>query len=370
MINIPFLDLQPAYRELKPEIDAAVTRVLESGQYILGEDVEVFEKEFSAYVDAAQCVGVGNGLDALTLGLRAIEVGCGDEVIVPANTYIATWLAVNAVGAKPVAVEPEEDTYNIDPSCIEAAISAKTKAIIPVHLYGHPADLDPILALAKKHRLWVLEDAAQAHGARYKGRRIGAHGDLVAWSFYPGKNLGAFGDGGAVTTNNRELAQRIAMLRNYGSLKKYKHEIRGANSRLDPLQAAILRVKLKYLDDWNARRKYIAAAYSDCLTGQPGIAIPKVREWAEPVWHLYVTRYAARDALRAWLKMQGIEAMIHYPTPPHLQPAYTDIGIKEGAFPLTERLSNSVLSLPMGPHLGARQATAVSTSVCYYLNNE
>ncbi len=267
-MNVPFLDLKTPYYEIKEELDAAWHRVMASGWYVLGQEVESFEHEFAAYCEAKHCVGVGNGLDALYLILRAMEIGPGDEVIVPSNTYIATWLAVSMTGATPVPVEPDEVSYNIDPALIEAAITTRTKAILPVHLYGLPADLEPILKIASRHGLRVLEDAAQAHGARYKGKRIGAHGDAVAWSFYPGKNLGAFGDGGAVTTNDRHLAEKLRALRNYGSRVKYVNEVKGVNSRLDPLQAAVLRVKLKYLDEWNERRKRVASLYLERLAGK------------------------------------------------------------------------------------------------------
>lgn len=345
-MKIPFLDLRAAYLELKDEIDAAVARVLDSGWYILGEEVEAFEAEYAAFCEATHCVGVGNGLDALTLALRALGIGAGDEVIVPSNTYIATWLAVSAVGATPVPVEPNEATYNIDPGRIEAAITPRTKAILPVHLYGQPADMDPILAIADKHGLAVVEDAAQAHGARYKGRRIGAHGDIVCWSFYPGKNLGAMGDGGAITTNRADLAERVRMLRNYGSREKYVNEVRGVNSRLDPIQAAVLRVKLKHLDEWNGRRARLAGQYSEALA-DVGLTLPHVPDWAEPAWHLYVVRCKERDALQARLADAGIGTLIHYPIPPHMQEAYVDAGFGEGNFPLARQLAEEVLSLPM-----------------------
>lgn len=349
---IPFLDLQAAYVELRGEIDAAVARVLASGWYVLGPEVEVFERAYAAYCEVDHCVGVGNGLEALTLALRAMEVGPGDEVIVPSNTYIATWLAVSHVGAMPVPVEPDEATFTIDPARITAALTPRTKVILPVHLYGHPAELDPILALARERGLRVLEDAAQAHGARYKGRRIGGHGDAVAWSFYPGKNLGALGDGGAVTTNDADLAARLRLLRNYGSRVKYHNEVAGFNSRLDPLQAAVLAVKLKHLDVWNDRRRALAAAYTAALENS-GLRLPQVASWAEPVWHLYVVRSPARDALQATLGKAGIETLIHYPVPPHLQPAYATLGMLRGSFPLAEAMANEVLSLPMGPHTAA-----------------
>lgn len=290
-MKVPFLDLGASYRELKPEIDTAVARVLDSGWYILGPEVEAFEAEWAGYCEAKHAVGLANGLDALILALRALDVGPGDEVIVPSNTYIATWLAVSAVGATPVPVEPDPDTHNIDPARIAAAITPQTKVLLPVHLYGQPVDLDPILALAREHGILVVEDAAQAHGARYKGRRIGAHGDIVCWSFYPGKNLGALGDGGAITTDRADLAEKVQVLRNYGSRVKYVNVVQGVNSRLDPIQAAVLRVKLKHLDDWTDRRRTIADVYTQGLA-ESGLILPYVPEWAGPVWHLYVVRSA------------------------------------------------------------------------------
>ncbi|GAA6201287.1 DegT/DnrJ/EryC1/StrS family aminotransferase [Aquicoccus sp. SU-CL01552] len=347
---IPFLDLGAAYRELKPEIDAAVSRVLESGWYILGPEVEAFEAEWAAYSEAGHAVGVANGLDALRLALRALDIGPGDEVIVPSNTYIATWLAVSGVGASPVPVEPDPATHNIDPARIEAAITPRTRALLPVHLYGQPADLDPILDIACRHKLRVIEDAAQAHGARYKGRRIGAHGDIVCWSFYPGKNLGALGDAGAITTNDHALAERVALLRNYGSRKKYVNEEAGVNSRLDPLQAAVLRVKLTVLDAWAERRRAVAAAYAEGLAATD-LTLPHVPDWAEPAWHLYVVRTPGRDVLQARLTEAGIGTLIHYPIPPHMQAAYAGLGIAPEALPLARQLAGEVLSLPMGPQL-------------------
>ena len=347
---IEFLDLKSPYLELKSKIDEAVARVLNSGWYIGGVEVESFESEYANYCEAKFAVGVANGMDALHLALLAMGVGPGDEVIVPSNTYIATWLAVSQCGAVPVPVEPDERTYNIDPDRIEAAITSKTKVILPVHLYGQPADLDPILAIAKKHGLYVLEDGAQAHGARYKGRKIGAHGDAVAWSFYPGKNLGALGDGGAITTNNQEIAKKISVLRNYGSNQKYINEIKGFNSRLDPLQAAILKVKLKYLDLWNDRRKSIAHHYLMKINN-PCLMLPVVPEWADPVWHLFVVRHKNRADFQSHLAQIGIGSLIHYPIPPHLQDAYSEYKDFRGRLPLAESLANEVLSLPIGPHL-------------------
>jgi len=347
---IPFLDLGAAYRELKTEIDAAIHRVLDSGWYILGPEVDAFEAEWAAWCGADHAVGVANGLDALILALRALDIGPGDEVIVPSNTYIATWLAVTAVGARPVPVEPDPATHNIDPARIAAAISPATRAILPVHLYGQPAELDPILALARQHGVAVVEDAAQAHGARYKGRRIGAHGDVVCWSFYPGKNLGALGDGGAITTNRTDLADRIRVLRNYGSRMKYVNEVQGVNSRLDPIQAAVLRAKLPHLDAWTDRRRAIAAAYAEGLRDS-GLILPHVPDWAESAWHLYVLRSPDRDGLQQRLTDAGVGTLIHYPIPPHMQTAYADLGLAPDALPLARDLAGEVLSLPMGPQL-------------------
>jgi dTDP-4-amino-4,6-dideoxygalactose transaminase len=339
-----------------------VAGVLDSGWYIGGSHVEAFEREFAAYSEAAHCVGVANGLDALTLALEAFGVGPGDEVIVPSHTFIATWLAVSRRGAAIVPVEPDPATLNIDPARVEAAITGRTRAIIPVHLYGQPVDLDPILEIAQHRDLVVIEDAAQAHGARYKGRRIGSHGHAVAWSFYPGKNLGAMGDAGAVTTNDAEAAKRIRALGNYGSSLKYVNDVRGYNSRLDPLQAAILLVKLRHLDEWNARRAAIAAFYTDRLSGL-GAGLPHVPNWAEPAWHLFVVQTPERDRLAAQLREAGVQTIIHYPIPPHLQAAYADIELKAGALPEAERLAKTVLSLPIGPQLAQDDAERVVTAV-------
>jgi dTDP-4-amino-4,6-dideoxygalactose transaminase len=347
---VKFLDLRAAYLELKEELDQAVARVLDSGWYLLGGELEAFEREYAAHVEADHCVGLANGLEALILSLEALGVGPGDEVIVPANTYIATWLAVSEVGASPVPVEPVPGTWNLDPDRIEAALTPRTKVLLPVHLYGQPADLDPILALARKHGLRVIEDAAQAHGARYRGQRIGAHGDLVSWSFYPGKNLGCFGDGGAVTTNDPDLADRLRVLRNYGSRVKYQNEVKGHNSRLDEIQAAVLRVKLRHLEAWNARRMRQARRYLEGLAGRPGVGLPQVLSGVEPVWHVFVIDVEDRDRVKADLLEKGIETLIHYPQPPHQSRAYS--GDRDwGRFPITERAAATHLSLPIGPHL-------------------
>lgn len=349
-MNVPFLDLQALHYDLRASLLSAFDRVLASGRYILGHEVKQFEREFAAYCEAEHCVGVGNGLEALHLILRAYRIGAGDEVIVPSNTYIATWLAISYAGATPVPVEPDVRTYNIDPALVEMAITPRTRAIIAVHLYGQPADMDAINSIAKRHDLKVIEDAAQAHGARYKGRRVGSLGDAAGFSFYPGKNLGALGDGGAVTTNDAKLAETVRALSNYGSKVKYQHEIKGFNSRLDELQAAFLREKLKKLDEWNAARKALAAEYSRQLANMQ-LGLPFVPDWADPVWHLYVVRHPKRDILQAYLADRGIGTMIHYPVPPHLQPAYTELHIPEGGLPIAETIHREVLSLPMAPHL-------------------
>lgn len=355
---IPFLDLGAAYRELSGDIEAAVSRVLASGWYIGGAEVAAFEDAFAAFTETRHCVGTGNGLDALVLALRACDIGPGDEVIVPSNTYIATWLAVSATGATIRPVEPDPATHNIDPDLIAAAITPRTRAILPVHLYGQPADLDPILRIARDHGLRVIEDAAQAHGARYKGRRLGGHGDVACWSFYPGKNLGALGDAGAITTNDADIAARIRRLGNYGSEQKYIHLERGVNSRLDPIQAAVLRVKLGVLDEWNDRRRAIAARYDEALA-RSGLALPHVPNWAEPVWHLYVVRSPDREALQARLAQADIGTLIHYPVPPHMQAAYADLNIAPETLPLARQLAGEVLSLPIGPQLDPAGQAAV-----------
>lgn len=361
-MNVPFLDLGAAYSELQIEIETAVLSTLRSGRYIGGQEVEAFEHEFSTYTDTKYCVGVSNGFAALHLALRAIDIEPGDEVIVPSSTYIATWLAVSHCGATPIPVEPLKSTCNIDPGKIEAAITPNTKAIIPVHLYGQPADLDPILIIAKKHDLYVLEDAAQAHGANYKGKRLGGHGDIVAWSFYPGKNLGALGDAGAITTNNCDIADKIRMLSNTGSREKYVNEVQGFNDRLDPVQAAALRVKLKMLDAWNARREKIATRYTVALA-DTGLVLPIVPIYAKPVWHLYVVQSPQRDALQKTLCEAGIGTLIHYPIPPHLQKAYAALGYIKGQFPIAEQLANQVLSLPIGPQLNETSVEAVISAI-------
>ncbi len=360
--TIRFLDLRASYLELKEEVDEAVARVLQSGWYLLGKELEAFESEFAAYTESQHCAGVANGLEGLVLSLKALGVGPGDEVIVPSNTYIATWLAVTQVGATPIPVEPIPGVWNLDPDRIEAALTPRTKVIVPVHLYGQPADLTPILALARKHGLRVLEDAAQAHGARYGSKRIGAHGDLVSWSFYPGKNLGCFGDGGAVTTDDPVLADRIRTLRNYGSRVKYQNDIKGHNSRLDELQAAVLRVKLKHLDAWNGRRVSIAKRYQEGFAGHAAISLPKVIAGVDPVWHLFVIDVPSRDHIRTRLEAKGIETLIHYPVPPHLSEAFAH-DQAWGEFSIAEQAARTHLSLPMGPHLSMEAVDRVAECV-------
>jgi len=361
MEPIPFLDLGAVFERSKKDISLAMSRVLESGWYILGREVETFENAFARFCEAEHAVGVANGLDALELGLRAMGVKAGDEVIVPSNTYIATWLAVSHVGAIPVPVEPDA-TFNIDPDRIEAAITAKTRVVLPVHLYGQSANMTRIVAVARRHGLRVLEDGAQAHGARHDNRRIGAYGDAVAWSFYPGKNLGAMGDGGAVTTNNPGIADRLRVLRNYGSRIKYHNETIGFNSRLDEVQAAILSARLLRLDKENSHRGKIAQIYNEGLAGTQ-LVLPVVARHAEPVWHLYVVRTKDRDGLAAKLLEHKIGSMIHYPIPPHLQPAYASLGLAEGSLPISETLHREVLSLPMGPTMTKSQAIRVIAAV-------
>lgn len=365
-LTVPFLDLRAGYLELKSELDEAVSRVMDSGWYLLGKETDAFESEYAAYTESQHCVGVANGLEGLVLSLKALGVGPGDEVVVPANTYIATWLAVSYVGATPVPVEPIPGIWNIDPERIEAAITPRTKVILPVHLYGQPADLDPILEIARKHGLRVLEDAAQAHGARYKGRRIGSHGDIASWSFYPGKNLGCFGDGGAVTTNDQELADRVRVLRNYGSRVKYQNEVKGHNSRLDEIQAAILRVKLRHLDAWNGRRAMLATRYAEALSSVSGVGLPDVSLGVNPVWHLYVVDVQDRGGIQAKLRENGIETLIHYPVPPHLSEAYTS-DREWGPLPISEKAAQTHLSLPIGPHLSCEAADMIVATLRGFL---
>jgi dTDP-4-amino-4,6-dideoxygalactose transaminase len=364
---IPFLDMKSVYTELKPELDAAYARVMESGWFVLGKEVEAFEQEYAAFCGTRHCVGLGNGLEALELTLRAWGIGSGDEVIVPSNTYIATWLAVSAVGATVMPVEPTPAGPNIDPERIAAAITPRTRVIMPVHLYGEPADMDAIVALGERHGLKVIEDVAQAQGAKVRGRRTGSLGTAGAHSFFPTKNIGAFGDGGAVTTDDAKLADRLRAMRNYGSTVKYVNVERGYNSRLDELQAAFLRVKLRKLDEWNDRRRVLAARYADRLAGVPGLGLPRVPQWAEPVWHLYVVRTHRRVELMDALNKAGIGSLVHYPIPPHLQQAYEDLRLPKGAFPLAETLADTVLSLPIGPHVSLESIDEIAAAVRSYI---
>ncbi len=357
--GIPFLDLKQQVAELRVELDTAYNRVLDSSWFVLGNEVESFEREFADYCEAEFCVGVGNGLDALHLILRAYGIGNGDEVIVPSNTYIATWLAVTNVGAKPVPVEPDELSFNINPTLIEAAITECTKAIIPVHLYGHPADMSPIMEIADKHGLKVIEDAAQAHGARYKNRRVGSIGHAAGFSFYPGKNLGAFGDAGGVVTNDADLTDKVRVLANYGSRFKYKNEVIGVNSRLDEMQAAFLRVKLKKLDKWNDQRRQVAGQYLDALSGVADLTLPVVADWAEHVWHLFVVRHPDRDGLQRRLKSAGIGTMIHYPIPPHMSEAYAKTEWTKRQLPLAEKIAEEILSLPISQYIEKKQVARI-----------
>ncbi len=345
-MNIPFVTFRPMERELGDDIRAAFNRVFERSWYIEGEEDAAFEKAFAAYCGTAYAIGVGNGLDALFLALRALEIGPGDEVIVPSNTFIATALAVTYTGAKPIFVEPDLDTFLIDPAKIEPAITEKTKAIMPVHLYGQICDMDPIMDIAKKHGLFVVEDCAQAHGATYKGRKAGTFGDAAGFSFYPGKNLGALGDAGAAVTNDKALADKIRALGNYGSDYKYHHIYKGNNSRLDEMQAAFLAAKLPHLDRMNADRRRIADRFSAGITN-PLVTLPTVRPECEPVWHIYALRVKNRDGLAEFLAERGIGTNKHYPIPMHLQGCYSDLEVPEGALPIAEEISATQLSLPM-----------------------
>lgn len=349
VMKLPFLDLKIANQSYQSEIQRAVKRVVDSNWYVLGSELKAFESEFATYCNSKHCVGVGNGLDAIMLILKAMGIGPGDEVIVPSNTFIATWLAVQQCGAKPVPVEPLVSTYNIDPSKIESSISSRTKAIIAVHLYGQPADMSAINNVAKKYSLRVIEDAAQAHGALYDNKKVGSLADAAAFSFYPGKNLGALGDGGAVVTNDPDIAGKVRCLSNYGSRVKYEHEMLGVNSRLDEVQAAVLRVKLHYLDETNKQRRSLAAFYTESLKGNSSFILPTVRDNVTPVWHLYVIRFGNRNRVQEMLRCNGIESNVHYPIPPHLSGAFRQ-HFSNLNMPLTEKLADEVLSLPLFPN--------------------
>jgi dTDP-4-amino-4,6-dideoxygalactose transaminase len=360
---VPFLDIGRLHQTIRKPLDDAYRRVMDSAWFIMGPELEAFEAEFASYCEVKHCIGVGNGLEALHLLLRAYDIGPGDEVIVPSNTFIATWLAVTQCGATPVPVEPSAVTNNIDPVLISAAITSHTRAIMPVHLYGQPADMDPINEIAAKYGLVVIEDAAQAQGARYKGRRTGSLGHAAGTSFYPGKNLGALGDGGAVLTNDDFLAVKVRQLRNYGSKVKYQHDLAGYNSRLDEIQAAFLRVKLSLLDEWNTRRRDLAEKYSKQLA-VADVELPFIPEFAEPVWHLYVIRCKQRDALKTHLEQKGVSTVIHYPIPPHRQACYQDF--RGCCLPIAERLAGEVLSLPMSPVMTAEEVELVVHSIINY----
>lgn len=360
---IRFVDLPRQIASIRGELDAAIDRVISRANFILGEQVEIFEKDFAHLCETKHCVGVDNGGTALELALRALGVGEGDAVILPANTFIASVTAVSITGAKPVLVDVDEKTYNIDPALVKAAVTANTKVIMPVHLYGQIADMDSLLKIAIERNIFILEDACQAHGARYKGKRAGSLGDGAAFSFYPGKNLGAFGDAGAVVTNDGELAEKVRLLRNYGSKEKYYHELVGWNKRIDTLQAAILEVKLAHLKEWNQKRLSHAKMYNELLTVIEQVTPPYVPDWAKPVFHLYVIRVPRRDELREFLSEKEIETGIHYPLPIHLQKAYLHLGYKKGDFPITEKLAGEILSLPMFPELEAREIETVVSAI-------
>ena len=361
-VHVPFLDLAALHAELRPDLAAAALRVLDSERVLLGPELTGFEAAWARSVGAAHAVGVGNGLEALSLGLRALGIGPGDEVVVPAHTFIATWLAVVHVGAVPVPADADPATGGWDLDAVAAAVGPRTRALLPVHLYGHPVDLEPLMTLAERHGLVVLDDAAQAHGARYRGRPVGGLTHATAWSFYPGKNLGALGDGGAVTTSDPEVARRLRSLRNYGSAEKYVHDEVGWNSRLDELQAAFLSVKLPHLPRFTARRAAVAARYRAELADLD-LRLPATADWADPVWHLYVVRTPRRDALRAHLAEAGVETGVHYPVPPHRQGAFAGTAAGAAHLPAADTLAREVLSLPMGPHLAPQQQDAVIDAV-------
>lgn len=360
--QVPFVDLAAQYRTISAEINEAVAKVISDTDFILGRAVSLFEEEFASFCEAKWAIGVDSGTSALELALRAYEIGPGDEVITAANSFIASALAISHAGATPVLVDVDPDTYTIDIAAIEKAITTRTKAIIPVHLYGHPADMDPILQLAERHGLVVIEDACQGHGARYKGKRVGSLGHAAAFSFYPGKNLGGYGDGGMVVTSDQAIAKQLEMLRNYGQKEKYQHMFRGYNRRLDTLQAAILRVKLRHLDEWNEARRQHAKSYRRLLE-QTGIVTPYAVAHAESVWHLYVIRTDQRDALKEHLASRGVTVGIHYPIPIHLQPAYRDLGYRQADFPVTEQYAHQILSLPMYAELTPELISRVADTV-------
>lgn len=349
-MNIPLVDLHAQYKSIQSEIDGAIQRVITKSAYIGGQEVSEFEAEFAAFCEAKSCAAVANGTDALMLALRALDIGPGDEVITVAHTFIATAEAISAVGAKPVFIDIRDDTLLMDPDLLENAITPRTRAIIPVHLYGQPCQMDAISSIARKHGLRIIEDAAQAHGAAWQGKRVGTWGDVACFSFYPGKNLGAYGDAGAVVSNDARLIEHIRVLANHGRLEKYTHQTIGVNSRLDGLQAAILRVKLKHLDEWNAARRELAAMYMENLQ-KHALVLPCVHPDALPVWHLFVVQTPERDRYRTQLHANGIETGVHYPIPLHLQPAYQFMKVRSGALPITEAAASQVLSLPLFPEM-------------------
>jgi dTDP-4-amino-4,6-dideoxygalactose transaminase len=363
---IPLVDLQAQYQTIKTEIDLAIERVVSNTAFIGGNDVKEFEKEFAAYCEVKACTSVGNGTDALYLALRGLGIGPGDEVITASHTFIATSEAISQVGAKPIFVEVEEDTLLISPDAVEAAITPKTKAIIAVHIYGQPCDMDRLMAIATKHGLKVVEDAAQAHGGRWKGQRVGSLGHIACFSFYPGKNLGAYGDGGAVVSNDEDLIKRVRMLANHGRLEKYTHEIEGVNSRLDGLQAAVLRVKLPYLDKWNARRNEIAKEYMSALKDS-SVRLPVIRPEAESGWHLFVIRLQDREGLQQFLKARGISTGVHYPIPLHRQQAYEYLHMPEGSLPITEKAATEIVSLPLYSELTPEMTNQVVQGILEFL---
>jgi dTDP-4-amino-4,6-dideoxygalactose transaminase len=359
---IPYADLRSQYRSIKPEIDAAVLRVLDSTQFILGEEVAAFEREFAAYCGTSDAIGVNSGTSALHLALLAAGVGAGDEVITVPFTFVATAAAIEYARAKPVFVDVDAETYNMAPSALERAITPRTRAIMPVHLYGHPADMDPILEIARRHNLIVIEDAAQAHGAEYKGRRCGSMGIMAAFSFYPGKNLGAYGEGGAVVTSDAGLAKKTRVLRSWGEERRYEHSVKGFNYRMDGIQGAILRVKLRHLEAWTELRRARAADYARAFAGS-GLATPVERAQCRHVYHVYAVRLSNRDATRAALQAADIQTGVHYPIPIHLQPAHADLGYRRGDFPVSEAVASQVLSLPMFPEMTTEQVQQVAAAV-------
>ena len=367
-MNIPFLSFE-FHDEIRSELQIASNRVIDSGWFINGKEVAEFEEEWSKFLGCKHSVGVSNGLDALILSLKTLGIGPGDEVIVPSNTYVATALAVTHVGAKPIFVEPNIETYNIDPERIEAAISNKIKAIMPVHLYGQAAEMNAIMQIAERHGLLVVEDNAQAQGAQYKGQMTGTIGHCNGTSFYPGKNLGALGDAGAVTTNDEDLANKVRVLGNYGSQKKYYNEVIGHNNRLDEMQAAFLRVKLKHLNDWTEQRRDIAAAYLRGLQGVGDLVLPITHPESTHVFHLFVIRTKRRDELAAYLKERGIGTLIHYPVPPHLQECYKDLGFKRGDYPIAEEIAYTTLSLPIWPGMKREEVSAVCGAIADFFNS-